>query len=185
MIKHILVDMDGVMSNFFASAMEVWKDKVPQNFSSEDWECPEIDGMISNILGISEREFWDKINLVPTFWENLEPYPWLNELVSFLNSTKLPWTVATSPNKDPSCPTGKIKWLRKYIGSDFKSYMIGSKKELMANPYTILLDDTPKKIKAFNDAGGVGILWPAPWNKLSDIKEPLPYIKKLVYNLIE
>ena len=178
MIKHILVDMDGVMSNFFESAMNIWEDKMPKKFPSGEWDFPEV-------LGVSNNQFWQRIDDTQNFWENLEPYPWLHELLDYLNSLKLPWTVATSPNKDPGCPTGKIKWLRKHISPNFKSYMIGSQKELMANPNTILLDDTPKKIKAFSTAGGCGVLWPAPWNRLSHIKNPIPYIKSVVRMCID
>lgn len=178
MIKNILVDMDGVLSDFFDSCMKIWEDKTPDTFPQGEWDFPEV-------LGVSNNQFWKRIDSHWDFWENLKPYSWTKDLISFLDSTKIPWFIATSPSNDENCPTGKIKWLRKHIHPQFNKFMIGKHKELMANKHTILIDDTPKKINAFNAAGGLGILWPAPWNLLSNVEEPFPYVKKIVEEYID
>ena len=70
---------------------------------------------------------------------------------------------------------GKIEWLNKNIGS-IKTIWTksGKEKAIYATPNTILIDDKPENIKAFKQAGGIGILMDTPQNvinKLNDLLE--------------
>jgi len=70
---------------------------------------------------------------------------------------------------------GKTEWLNKNIGP-IKTIWTksGKEKAIYATPNTVLIDDKPENIKAFEQAGGIGILMDNPQNvinKLSDLLE--------------
>jgi len=70
---------------------------------------------------------------------------------------------------------GKTEWLNKNVGS-IKTIWTksGKEKAIYATPNTVLIDDKPENIKAFEQAGGIGILMDNPQNvinKLSDLLE--------------
>jgi hypothetical protein len=70
---------------------------------------------------------------------------------------------------------GKTEWLNKNVGP-IKTIWTksGKEKAIYATPNTVLVDDKPENIKAFEQAGGIGILMDNPQNvinKLSDLLE--------------
>lgn len=70
---------------------------------------------------------------------------------------------------------GKTEWLNKNVGP-IKTIWTksGKEKAIYATPNTVLVDDKPENIKAFEQAGGIGILMDTPQNvinKLSDLLE--------------
>jgi hypothetical protein len=70
---------------------------------------------------------------------------------------------------------GKTEWLNKNVGP-IKAIWTksGKEKAIYATPNTVLIDDKPENIKAFEQAGGIGILMDNPQNvinKLSDLLE--------------
>jgi 5'(3')-deoxyribonucleotidase len=159
----ILLDLDGVICNFIKGALSIHNQSgyPVKNWSFfKDW-------------GMSSEDFWGKIDKDTTFWESLEPYPWMGELVSLLPN----FTLSTSPSFSPYCYYGKRKWVQKYFGYDFSNLMIGAQKELMAQSNRILIDDSEKNCERFISAGGHAILFPQEWN-VNRGKDPILYIKE-------
>ena len=77
---------------------------------------------------------------------------------------------------------GKIEWLNKNVGK-IKTVWTksGKEKAIYATPKTILVDDKPENIKAFEQAGGIGILMDTPQNvinKLNDLLEGKDMVKE-------
>jgi hypothetical protein len=69
---------------------------------------------------------------------------------------------------------GKEDWLKHNIG-DIKTNWTrsGSQKAAFARPNTVLIDDKPENIRAFQKAGGIGILYDNPSNVIAQLKSLL------------
>lgn len=173
MIKHILLDMDGVLAQFAESANRLF----PQPLA----EITEWDMCIQ--LGISEDEFWNRVEQEgEDFWTNLPEYPWAAGLVDALENFA-PVTLASSPSRDPHSCSGKRKWMNSRFGHRFKKYMLGSDKWLMARPDRVLIDDNQENIRKFREHGGEGILFPQKWNDLSHISHNGDHISYVLQRL--
>lgn len=174
-INHILLDMDGVIADFVGSAIRL--------FGREDllstWPCGQW--CIAKALGISEVDFWGKIDVRGRhFWERLDFYPWAFRLTGMLTSFA-PWTICTSPSHHPESLAGKLAWLHSCFGFPFRNYFMGSAKHLFARPGTVLVDDSDKNVSDFQAAGGKSILFPQPWNALYAIQmgeDKLDYVER-------
>lgn len=156
-----LLDMDGVCTNFIRGASKVhginWIDNPPDNF----WN-----------LGLTQTEFWRPITAIgESFWRELEEYPWFIDLHRMLLD-KGDVVFVSSPSKDPYSLAGKIYWLQKRFGNDFRDFFLGSRKELMAGN-GILIDDHDPNVDKFNRAGGQAIVFPQPWNCLRNVAKRL------------
>lgn len=132
------------------------------------------------LIGRTESEFWSIIDAAGAdFWSNLEPYPWYKELHAICESIG-DTIFLTTNSKHRSSAEGKVAWMQEHFGSNFRSYLIGPKKEFCATPNTILIDDSDANCEKFVKHGGRAILFPQPWNNNRSIKEPIPYVKKLL-----
>ena len=161
----ILLDMDGVLVDFVAGACaihgtskeELIKKMEPGQYKMED------------ALGITTDEFWEPIHEAGAeFWLYLKPLPWVEDLLSFVESTTSDWYVVTAPSRHPSSYTGKLKWIKTYFGKEFDKFVLTQHKHLMAKPGTILIDDRDKNVKDFKYAGGWAVTFPPIHNHLHD-----------------
>ncbi len=156
MTETICLDLDGVLVSFFASALKVHK----MTHLIKDW--PAGHWSMHERMGITEAEFWRPLSR-PGFWLELEPYSWAVELFHMLRSHGRV-VVCTSPSHDPLCAAEKTEWIQRFIGRDFRDYLIGAPKELMGKPGTVLVDDNDRNCAKFEAAGGRAILFPQIWN---------------------
>ncbi len=168
MIKHILVDMDGVLADFLSASLSLW-DFDPKDYPANTWE-------IADVLGISMSDFWGTIDKVPTLWRDLKPYPWVGELIALLNDSGVPWSTLTTPSRNPLCAAQKIEWMREHIEPNFTNYMIGKQKYLMASPGHLLIDDYDKNVDSFREHGGQAILFPQRWNSAHRISDGWQFV---------
>ena len=108
----IRLDLDGVLANLEVSATKVHRDTglgyVPKDF---------IPTTYSFWLewGISSDKFWSVIDNTPNFWENIEPYPYLDELLAVIPN----YRILSTPRPTAVCWSGKFKWVKKYLGKDY------------------------------------------------------------------
>ena len=66
---------------------------------------------------------------------------------------------------------GKEDWLNKNVGKIKTNWTrSGSQKAAFARPNTVLIDDKPENIKAFQKAGGIGILAYNPQDVIDELK---------------
>lgn len=153
----IFVDIDGVLADFVTAAFSV-HGKVfdPETYPRKEWS-------IANVLGISDREFWRRIDFAgEAFWENLDLFPHSLEMLEMLSRYD-EICFATSPSSSPASYSGKRRWLQK-MGFDLIPAMFGSKKHLMSGPGRILIDDSPKNCEQWYKSGGTAILFKQVWN---------------------
>jgi len=175
MIKEILLDVDGVLGDFWERAFAV-HDKPYDGTKVTGWDWHR------EAWGMDDNEFWSKLD-GHEFWLDIKLYPWADEFYKELCKIARV-TIATSPCNDDFCSAGKHMWLRKHFGLKPKESIIGGRKELMSRPGTILIDDSPANIEKFNDPklGGLGVLFPQPWNSAGavpgyDWKSILSFVK--------
>lgn len=173
MISEVLLDMDGVLADWHTAACRACGIERPESLIHKGWALAET-------LGITEDVLWARVDSCETFWRDLEPYPWVHELVELCQMYG-EVTIATSPAWKPSCASQKIEWLREQFGDRFSSFMIGRKKHLMARPNAVLIDDWDKNVKLFRDHGGYAITFPRPWNSMhAQSDNPVAHVKLML-----
>lgn len=164
MIKQVILDLDGCCSNFFIDALSLLNKKFRPNspLTAEEYrQNPSFD--MAEKFGISQGEFWKTIEANQYFWCGMTPFPWAKQLYDLL-SEFAPVTIGSSPSLNPRCIPDKLEWLNKHLGVKSDSCIFGGRKYLMARPDTLLIDDYPKNVKEFIEAGGKAVLIPSSWN---------------------
>ncbi len=166
-ITHVYVDLDGVLADFFGGVCDLFGKMVdpPDHFHG-----------LAAAFGVPENELWEKIDRAGSrFWSELEPYPWNEELLGIAQRIAGEGVyIATSPSWQGCSAAGKMTWMTQQFavpGRPFRDFVIGTHKHLLAHSQAMLIDDSPEKLTSWTEAGGVGILWPQPWNVFSDANE--------------
>ncbi len=156
MIEFFLLDMDGVLADFVTPSLAAAE--IP--LSHDDCQSWNYFAPF-----MSETEFWRKIDCVDGFWENIQPYPWANELVQMCESLA-PVHFCSAPAKHHSCASAKIKWLRNHglMGLHDDNYLLTRHKWMAAGPNRVLIDDGEHNVEDFVKYGGNAITFPQPWN---------------------
>lgn len=171
MIDTILLDLDGVLVDFFTPALELFG----KGHLIDSWTPGEY--RLHPSLGITEAEFWRAIDAEGIgWWEDLPPYPWCHELYDFCKGKAKNVYIATSPSRYFASAAGKVRWLQEQFGAGFRDYMIGPHKHLMAKPGVLLIDDSDANIDLFSEHGGPAILFPRPWNSLHAVSGEATHI---------
>lgn len=177
MITRILLDVDGVLADFVGGVCKAFDRDKEQVIDT--WPTGTYD--IVNALGITQGEFCEKLDGIGApFWDGLEPYPWATEFYEKL-SEHAPVTLLTSCSRDPGSAAGKLSWIKRLFGDDFRSYLIGPDKTACAHPGAILIDDYERNTKAFDAAGGHSIVFPRVWN--SHHKQADLAVETVLYSL--
>lgn len=164
MNKHILLDCDGVLSDFLQGAINVLNKKLDKNITTEQFVTEFGAWGINEYYGVSIEDFWTAIETEEDFWLNLKPLPWAKELYGWLSS-EYEVTIVTSPSLDPDCARQKLEWLKKHLGITSDKVFIGGRKNLMAGN-GVLIDDWAINVDKFREAGGKAIKIPSNWNTL-------------------
>lgn len=168
-IQRILLDLDDVLNSFTLHAMRYLGckidklDKFPVEVgynivaainlthpTNQHWTPEQVWG----ILGV---DLWDNIPTSDIFEEVLD---YSVELVGMDQVF-----ICSALTNNPHCTTGKLKWMQRNLPEWLQSqYVLTSKKALLADSRTLLIDDYHKNTIAFEAAGGRAILVPRPWN---------------------
>ena len=157
MIEKIYLDMDGVLCNFERRYFELYNELPGSMRDRKDFNL-----------------HWDDFIQTKQF-ETLDWYPGADELVEACLATGLPIEILTSSgglkNHD-EVARQKAVWLNDHGLGMWKPNVVAGRKNKAgyATPNTILVDDTPDVIQAFNAAGGVGILHKEIGNTLMMLK---------------
>jgi len=161
-IETILLDMDGVCCDFVSAACEVHgknlEDLLPDWPAGEGWN-------FYGIWGASAEEFCTPISKDEFFWWGLDEYEWYYELLDLIQDVQGPEIVfASSPSRCPTSHFGKAQWISERDFCPSKDAMLGSRKELMGHPSTLLIDDNDRNCEKFRARGGHAIVFPQHWN---------------------
>lgn len=148
----MLLDMDGVLTDFAGAACRLF-DREPPG--------PDDRGKaVHEVIGCPSRVLWARIEEAGLrFWDQLEPTEWADDLVSLAREAGELF-IATSPAMDPASGSAKLRWMQKRFGRRFREFAITPRKDLLAQPGRLLVDDTPKHVEGFIAAGGAAVLFP-------------------------
>lgn len=156
----VYLDQDGPIANFVKGAFDLFDQKVPDLWPENEWN-------IENILGVSKKELWKKIdNAGHHFWANLEPTQYFNDLIKLVSNIDPEFHIITSPARNPDSVKGKMIWMQRNLSWSFRRFIFISSesKHHFASPDRILIDDKLSNIEQWTKAGGISILFPCPWN---------------------
>lgn len=178
MFQQIFLDMDGVIVDFDAGVRRRYK---------ADWWYPTEWKIPYKKLGTTFDEFWYQMDNA-AFWRDL---PWTEDgkRIQALVEPFKP-TILTASFL-PKASAGKTEWLTREYPDTMKE---GQRRVLIANgheakasvagPGKILIDDKNENIDEWEKAGGKGILYPRPWNRLAGNPFPIEYLcSMLMYHL--
>lgn len=171
------IDLDGVLADFVTAACIIHgQPDLPNNWPRGEYS-------METALGITRTQFWKGIQNSPQFWHELPAYPWVSRLVGIVREAQYRPVISTSPSKDPQCAAGKTAWIQKHLGDRWRDYFIGAKKDLLAADGRVLIDDSEENVDAFEHAGGIGLLFPQPWNRLHGMVDPLGYVRDALMDI--
>lgn len=159
----IYVDLDGVLADF--------------------------DKHFENIYGVHPRtyedthgtkNFWDTIFKTEEYFFNIPPFSHHKEMWDFVVTHFDHVSILSSPSSSNTELTKdqKRRWCNKHLCMPCGSHVpaiFRSDKHVYADARSILIDDYPKKIKAWKNAGGIAIhhtSWDETKKQLLSILEP-------------
>lgn len=160
----VFVDMDGVLADF---------DKGIINYDGTDKES-RVDSL--RRLGPSA---------VKDFFATLPPMVDGMRLIEWLDQHRIDWRILSAPlrsdgvdpkNSRQASEIGKRDWLASNLGWEVAKKAIFERNKWKWANYghqpAVLIDDTPKKIDAFKQAGGIGLLY-------TDLNSVMPQLKQI------
>lgn len=129
-----------------------------------DGVVADFDGHFENLYGVTpqeyedkygQTEFWQRVYESPTFFRDMKPMLGWIQVVKKCKELGEKVIILSSPSRtnQPLCMLHKRQWLDHWFGDSFPA-IFESKKEKYARPGVLLIDDTPKKVQRFADAGG-------------------------------
>lgn len=151
------LDLDGVCVAWIEAVYALYDEPVPPGPMSYE--------QAGEPGGRSADEVWDRINALGSdWWRDLPVYPWFPALLKGLRGLGPQVVVLTSPCTEGHSAKGKVQWMRRHIGGDFRNYVITSQKHLLAHPRAVLVDDSDEKLEKFAAHGGSPVVFPRQWN---------------------
>lgn len=171
------LDLDGVLVDFDRGALAAHQLELSHDQLEWDWPTK---------VGLSPEEFWGKFDY--EFWLGLH---WTSEGKKILALVEEHFgdqvAVVTSPPKTPGATEGKLAWIKRHMPKYERKTFVGARKELLAAPNKLLIDDRDENIERFVLSGGLGFMIARPWNKarlreadiLEDLESTLPLYSKL------
>lgn len=169
----VILDMDGVLVNF-TEGME--NDHPNTRF---DWT--RRDGG----LGYNELEMLID-DLDAWFWESLNAYEYTREFLleceTLMGANVF---LCTQPRESSESWGGKAAWVRNHYPMMIKKlFMTINMRHYLAGKKVILVDDFQSNVDMFENWGGIGILFPQPWNT-PDYEERYPTARHAYREVLE
>jgi hypothetical protein len=146
---HVYLDMDGVQADFATAVTEkIGMDHEEAKHKSEE--------EIEKLANSSHTEVRD-------FFANLKQLSGGKKITDWLNKNSIPYTILSAPLRgkyEQASIEGKVLWLKKHTPNAASNAIFKQEKHEHAvekGVPNILIDDYGVKIKAWNQAGGIGI----------------------------
>jgi len=143
MLTKIYLDMDGVLASFVGGFTEL------VGMGPSEYE---------NIHGTDRM--WERVYETPNFFADLPLMQYTYATVSLCQLNAGAVTILSSPSRvnKPLCMLQKRQWIDEHLGKRFPA-IFTSKKHTYAGPDRLLIDDQARNIDAWEEAGGVGIVF--------------------------
>lgn len=179
-IRRIILDMDGVLTDFVSAACKAWGvtvDQITPHWRIGDgWDMAEP---IEKALDITIKDFWAPIDNRAEFWEQIKETPWHDDIRQIVHQVcdHKNVRIVTTPSSCATSYIGKTKWLKNQYGEGFDRFAIYPYKEEFAQNGVVLIDDNEKNCAKFVEAGGFAVLFPAYYNRLYEYRfDPVQYV---------
>ena len=177
----ILIDTDGILTDFVSSACHFFNKDVPEDVPYAIWDD----------LGMLKEDFWDALS-TRKFRLHIEEYTTsdrlLDSLITHFGDTEH-IVLCSSPHNHHEVFLGRSVWLQKsaHILSQLYNFNIGvalvTSKNLLATDSSILIDDSDINVEAFDGKGA--ILYPRPWNSMKNFKgDAIEYVIDSLYTIL-
>ena len=152
----IYCDMDGVLTDFESQFIK-YVGITPAQFDQQH--------------NNDQKEFWSAVEKGGLkYWTDM---PWMKggQLIWNFIKNKNPIILSAPARTIPDSNKGKNIWVKKELKPSPKVILIRSnEKKKYATPTSILIDDLPKNIADWTQAGGIGILHKWPMDTINTIK---------------
>ena len=163
MIKFVFLDLDGILVDFNKGVHAAHSRPDVYTIS------PDNNGLygLAEIWGIPKKDFWEPTQQ-PGFWESLDKTPEADDIVNYCCEQYGGGNICilTSPSLHMACIPEKRTWMQKHYPHLAKNMLFGSEKKFLAGPDRMLIDDKNENVDSFSAHGGLGLLYPRPWNRL-------------------
>ena len=108
-------------------------------------------------------------------FRNLPPMVDMYDLIAYIKHTGCPWEILTAAgvvNRE-LVVFDKKSWIKKYVDPSVvvNCTFTGSQKAAYAMKKNVLIDDRPKNIEAWENAGGIGILHTSAADTIEQLKK--------------
>lgn len=191
MLPQIYIDLDGVLVGFESGAVRLINNYLA-NYTEGTGKKNRLAQKIIEGLGrnyIEKGELNMKkppvralmfslisSNKTVRYWQELEWEKGGQVLWNFIKKYN-PIILTSQVTSDPDCKPGKIEWCQVNLGLSTDKIIVERDKHIYAvkdGRPNILIDDTPKKMNAWKEAGGIGIL-----HESGNPQPTIEYIKTL------
>lgn len=157
---HLYLDMDGVQADFFTAWAQWHNKKFGQSHVERYKDIGSKEQREQSIAELSAEgpEFIER------FFATLPTLPGGQKLVRWLRANDIPFTVLSAPLRGMNAPSisGKKTWLDAHNPGTSESAIFTGDKARMATRGgrpNVLVDDYKKYVGAWQDAGGIGVLY--------------------------
>lgn len=161
--KLILMDVDGCLASFCDAVIKQLNSVTGYNVTIDDI-IEQCNWDLEKLWDMDQKTWWNAIDQNPYFWLEIEPFEWAREMYWRLHDYADEVGVSTAPPMNEWAVAHKCSWIKNHIGVKQSDIMVGKKKYWMAGPDTLLIDDAPHNVEAFQKRGGKTILVPSDWN---------------------
>lgn len=158
----VYVDMDGVLANFYAGVTAATGHAEPRELALQD-----IEDAMASFAGTD-------------FFYTLPKYEQADQLIALVNKMSGgDWYILSSPLKYDREGSAKHKaaWVKKYLNIQPKGmHFTGDKAQFATQPDgtpNILIDDYPKYLEKWTNAGGIGVKYKGHVGNIEDVKATL------------
>ncbi len=158
-IKRIFIDMDGVLADFLRGV-----------------ESPEYLGepLTNDAKGHTTYDLRKKELTDKRLFANLPPMVDMYDLLAYVRHCETPWEILTAAgdvNRE-LVVYDKNEWIKRYVDPSVvvTCTFTGTQKAAYAYEGSVLIDDRPKNIEAWENAGGIGIVHTSAKNTINALK---------------
>jgi len=166
-VNVVFLDLDGVMADFIGGVMREFA--LEYDYNNWPWPVGPDGWNWFEQFGVTP----DEVDAICTaeFWANLE---WMHDgrlifesVRSYAGLTGVPISLLTTPMTNIYSTVGKLIWIRGHLGDEWRKTALVTQapKAIFARKGALLIDDRDKNVEEWQEAGGVAILVPRPWNK--------------------
>lgn len=167
----VLLDIDGVLGDFTASALKIGNKLVGTEFAVDDvvfWDFCDLPGWEPY-----EDAIWEEIKK-PGFARNMVVYPGASEAVRHLKTIADVRIVTSSMGiSEPFC-FERLAWLDENFGIPWKKVVYAYEKSPYAGDFFV--DDKVANVQGWLEENGTkataAVLWTQPYNQAADIHHP-------------